>query len=440
MNPGGGLLQVFVELGFFLSVVFGPILFAVWYWSDRRLSTPKWAALVAIILVAGLFMRVVVIAALAGLVLLAIGIAWLWHRVILIDLLYERSLDHTHVFPGDEAEITWTITNDKPLPIGWLRWKEALPIFPFGSGRDEGLRFDSVKVHSDYAARAEVLDEVTALRGYETVIRSSKIRALRRGYYRFGSTDWQASDSLGFYTAELHMNQHCALTVYPRLLRSQQFEVPIKALLGDIRRRHSLIEDPIWYRGTREYTSTDPMRIIDWRASARKSSLHVKTFEPAVHPKLMIVVNLHSFEHISSGWITDYMEAVISTAASVASWALEGGFEVGLHSNGALPDRHAPSKILPSSGDPQLFTILDYLAKITLIVNRRIEDMLLDLEDLPYGTVVIICTNVVTQGLIHALTSQTRRRDTSLLLVDNNVEFSIPGVTIIHTDAEYEAA
>src|SRR5581483_1826365 len=124
-------MSVLLELGFFLLAVFAPFLFMVWYWSDRKLFTGRWAMLVTLGLVAGLFMRVVVIAALAGIVLLAIGIAWLWHRVILLDLRYERSLDHTHVFPGEQAEVTWTITNDKPLPIAWLHWKEALPIYPF---------------------------------------------------------------------------------------------------------------------------------------------------------------------------------------------------------------------------------------------------------------------------------------------------------------------
>ena len=86
------------------------------------------------------------------------------------------------------------------------------------------------------------------------------------------------------------------------------------------------------------------------------------------------------------------MEDVISVAASAAAWGLESGFEVGIHSNGALPDEHVPYRILPSRGEAQLFTILDYLAKITLIVNRGIEDMLQDLDGLSYGTALMICT------------------------------------------------
>jgi uncharacterized protein (DUF58 family) len=426
------LLQGLLELGFLLGVIFAPILFLIWYFSDRKISTPQWALLTGIMLMAGLFMRLVVIAALAALVLVAIGTAWVWHRVILTDLRYQRSFDRSHVFPGDQAEVTWTIANDKPLPISWLRWREALPVFPFGSTTIEGLRFESVAIKSNYASKAEELDEVTALRGYETIVRSSKVTALRRGYYRFGPTNWQASDALGLYTAESQVRDPSALTVYPAIVRADHFQFQIKALLGDIRRRNSLVEDPIWYRGSREYRSADPMRTIDWKASARTAVLQVKTFEPTVHAKLMILVNLHSFEHITTGWVTEYMESVISVAASIATWALESGFEVGVHSNGALPDSHVPFKLLPSSGDAQLFTILDYLAKIMLIVHRRVEDMLLDLDDLPHGTAVVICSNVVTQGLMNALTSQTRRRDVTLLLVDNDVEFTIPGVDVIH--------
>lgn len=111
-----------------------------------------------------------------------------------------------------------------------------------------------------------------------------------------------------------------------------------------------------------------------------------------------------------------------------------------MHSNGALPDAHVPFRILPASGDDQLFTILDYLAKIMLIVSRPVEDMLLDLKDLPFGTAVIMCTNVVTQGLMNALSTDRGRRDISLVLVNNQVQFSIPGVNVIHTTAEAPAA
>lgn len=300
-------LQYLLDLGFLMAVIFGPLIFVIWYWSDRKLTTREWALLTGLMLIAALFMRVVVMAVLAGLVLIAIAIAWMWHRAILADLRYRRGFARTHLFPGDETEITWTIANEKPLPISWLRWREPIPVRPFSSAED-GIEFDGVKIRDIFDGHIQGLDEVTTLRGYETLVRNSKVRALRRGYYRFGPARWQATDALGLYTAEGAADDASALTVYPRISRSDRFQIQVRALLGEVRRRHSLVEDPIWYRGDRDYRPGDPMRAIDWKATARTSSLQVKVFEPTVHPKLMLLVNLHAFEHIAQGWITQYME------------------------------------------------------------------------------------------------------------------------------------
>ncbi|HEV3309570.1 MAG TPA: DUF58 domain-containing protein [Chloroflexota bacterium] len=435
----GPLLRLGVYGGIIVLVVFGPILLAMWYWSDDKISTKHWALLTGLMLAAGLMARILVISLLAGLILVAIGVAWAWHRAILADLTHKRVFLRTHLFPGEETEATWTITNDKPLPISWLRWREAVPVFPFGSRTDEGIHLEGAGIH-ELSGGARGLDEVTALRGYETLTRTYTVKGLRRGYYRFGPADWQASDALGLYTAEGHVPEVSALTVYPSLQTDQAFELQVRALLGDIRRRNSLVEDPTWFRGDREYRSTDSMRMIDWKATARTAILQVKSFDPTVHPKLMVLANLHAFEAITRGWITEYMEDVISTAASISRWALDAGFEVGVHSNGALPDAHVPHRILPSTGDRQLFTILDYLAKIMVIINRPVEDMLLDLNDLPHGTALVICSNVVTQGLIQALTGGRVRRDVTLILVDNEVEFKIPGVRVLHATAGEIAA
>ena len=432
------VIQGLRDIGFLLLAGVVPILFLSWYWPERTLTTKQWAILSGVIFVSGLLTRVVAIAIIAGLVLLAIGIAWLWHRVILADLEYRRAFLRTHIFPGEETNVTWTITNNKPLPISWLRWQEPIPIHPTGFRGDVGIQIDGPTLRSIKATDTVGLDEVTALKGYETLERTCAVHALRRGYYRFGPVTWEASDALGLFTATSSASDNSSLTVYPVIRNFSPLEIDIRALLGDVRRRHALLEDPTWYRGDRDYHN-DPMRMIDWKATARGSGLQVRMFEPTVHPKLMILTNLHAFENISQGWIPEYMEDVISIAASIAHWALQSGFEVGIHSNGALPDAYVPYRIPPSSAVGQLFTILDYLAKITLTIHRRVEDMLTDLDDLAHGTSVLICTNVVTQGLMNTLLT-SRRHDISLVLVNNNVDFTIPGVKVIHVETATQAA
>lgn len=435
------LLQVAFVLGVLILLGLVPGLFVALMRSTEQVDTRDWAGLSGLLLLAGLLTRIGIISLVAGLALIAIGVAWLWHKVVLADVHYERFFKEHHLFPDEETQVTWTLRNDKPIPISWLRWQEGMPLHPFGSRSesDDAIDLENIEIRPILDGR-QGIDEVTSIAGFETLVKTSRVRALRRGYYRFGPTKWEASDVLGLFTATMSFEAQSALTVFPRLYRMEELQVPTEALLGDLRRQ-SLIEDPTWYRGAREYGPHDPMRVIDWKATARTRDLYVKTFEPTVHPKLMILANLHAFERISEGLVTDYMEDVISTAASVARWGLDAGFEVGIISNGILSHGQGEVKIMPSAGDNQLFDILDYLAKVMLIVDQRVEDVLRgDLADLPHGTTLVVCSNVVTQGTMAALADAARRRHIALLLVNNDTRLSIPRVSVTHITPSYQVA
>ncbi|GEM_PF-4018067 len=435
------MATVLLDLGAGFLLILAPLLLFLWYWNNRELTTREWALLCFVILAGGVLARIAVVALLAALILVGIGVAWLWNRVILTDVDYSRSFAQTHLFPGESTTVTWTFRNDKPLPVSWLRWQEGVPIHPFGALRHgEGLQIEDIDIRIILDGGADGIDEVTSIGGFQTLIKTARISALRRGYYRFGPTQWDASDVLGLYRTTKRFEADSALTVYPRLFSPEQLQLPTEAILGDLRRR-SFVEDPSWYRGARDYRSSDPMKTIDWLATARTRRMQVKVFEPTVHPKLMILANLHAFERISRGVITEYMEDVISAAGSIARWGLETGFEVGLHSNGALPGSHMPLRIPPSARPEQLFLILDYLARIMLIVDRNVEDLIRrDVQDLPHGSSLVICTNVITQGMTSVLTDIGRHRRVTVLLIDNDTRFSIPNVTVTQLQTGRRAA
>jgi uncharacterized protein (DUF58 family) len=434
-------MTLFVNIVFWSLTLLALLLVFSWYVSgagQRSISTAQWAQVTFLLLLAGLIERIPLIAIPAALVLLTIGIARVWRHVILIDVHYERTFERTHLFPDEEMHVTWTIQNEKPVPISWLRWQEAIHIRPFAGGHhDEGIHLNDIEVRSIFDGSADGVDEITALGAFQTLIKTTAVRALRRGFYQFGPVELQASDPLGLYTATTTIDNRSGVVVYPRLYTLEELEIPATALLGDVRQRQSFVEDPSWYRGARRYQPADPMKLIDWNLTARTHELQVKLFEPTAHSKLMVIANLRAFEHIWEGIVSEYMENVISTAGSIARWALEGGFEVGLHTNGALPGTEVPLRILPSAADDQLFVILDYLARIMLVVERRVEDLLeTDARDLPHGCTLVVCTSVVTGALITTLTDIAQRQRVLVVLVSqpeaNKSLPVIPNVTVIH--------
>ena len=59
-------------------------------------------------------------------------------------------------------------------------------------------------------------------------------------------------------------------------------------MLGIMQCSRHLYEDPFTFRGIREYTTSDPMKTINWKASARTGGLMVNTFDSVMTQKVML--------------------------------------------------------------------------------------------------------------------------------------------------------
>jgi uncharacterized protein (DUF58 family) len=229
--------------------------------------------------------------------------------------------------------------------------------------------------------------------------------------------------------------------VYPRLYTLDELTIPAIALLPDMRQRHSLVDDPSWYRGVRYYQPADPLKQIDWNITARTRQLHVKLFEPAAQPKLMVIAHLYSFERDFRGCVTPYMESVISTAASIVRWALDTGFEVGLLSNGMVAKGEAPIQISPAATGEQLSVILDQLGRLTYVAPCGAEDLLeIATANLPPGSSLVVCSGIVTDAMTLLLANATQQYHTVLVLIDTDLAPYIPNLSVVHARTPGEVA
>jgi uncharacterized protein (DUF58 family) len=91
-----------------------------------------------------------------------------------------------------------------------------------------------------------------------------------------------------------------------------------------------MYEDPFAFRGIREYTMTDPMKTINWKASAKAGGLMVNTFDSTLTERVMIYLDLQDEGIIRHERL---IEEGISVAASVAEKLIARGMEVGLAVN-----------------------------------------------------------------------------------------------------------
>jgi len=271
---------------------------------------------------------------------------------------------------------------------------------------------------------------------FERVRLRYRLRCTARGAYSFGPVRIRSGDPFGFTGREATLPVFDRVLVYPRIVSVEQLGLPSRHPFGDRRDPRRLFQDPTRIAGVRPYVVEDSPRHIHWKASARLQQLQTRVYEPTTSHTLMLYVNLASFEGF--WWASlnrDLLELTIMTAASVAAWALEAGYQVGVTTNGA-PAGGADELAVPPAGDPQhLVRILDVLARISVFARTPLEGMLArDRTRLPWGTTVVVASAVLPEAVLQSLLAfESAGHTAAALLVGGRPPAGpIPGITTYH--------
>lgn len=152
--------------------------------------------------------------------------------------------------------------------------------------------------------------------------------------------------------------------MFPRVFSLRDLGLPADRPFGERKGSNRLYEDPLRIAGLRDYRPGDPMRRIDWKATARRGDLQSRVYDPSATQQLYIMLNIDTMEHSWEGYLKDELERAVSVAASVAVWASGERFAVGLLANGAYPNADRPIRLAPSRSREQLTRILEALAVV----------------------------------------------------------------------------
>jgi uncharacterized protein (DUF58 family) len=165
-----------------------------------------------------------------------------------------------------------------------------------------------------------------------------------------------------------------------------------------------MFEDASRPSGLRDYQTGDPLKSMDWKASARMQRLQVRTFEPSSTITVMLVVAIETTARYWEGYSAVNLERVITTAASVASYCVELRYSLGLFSNGTpiLADR--PMKMAASRSPEQLPLILEALATIRpMAVGPMAAQLAGHARRFPIGATLVVVAAMVTPELAEAI-------------------------------------
>lgn len=238
-----------------------------------------------------------------------------WHKNLMITLNFLQEF----VYAGDQAEMTEQIENRKRL---------VLPVLEVAFHVDKKLAFHDCENTSvsDFTYKRDIF----ALLGNQRVTRKLTLNCTHRGYYRIDKSYLTAFSMLHRRRFSMEFPADTELYVYAARTNVSNILVTCERLMGSVQCAKRLFEDPFAYASIREYTLTDPMKTINWKASARTGELMVNTFESTHMEKVMIFLDVEDSGILKYEYLT---EDSISVAASLAQKMIAKGMEVGLCTN-----------------------------------------------------------------------------------------------------------
>jgi uncharacterized protein (DUF58 family) len=291
--------------------------------------------------------------AMAGVVAaLTTVVLWISQRECLTGVGYRRTLAQHRATFGEEVALEVELINDKLLPLTWLHVEDAMPL---------QLTIRGGSIVSGRSDRTRDLQHVLPMLPFQRVRRHLVVVCDRRGVHRFGPARLRSGDPIGYRQRHGTSPATEEILVYPKIFRLDTSGVASRVPLGDHRSNLRLLGDPSRVSGVREYRAGDPLRHVDWRATARSTSLLVREFEPTASLRVAVFVDMAVPQLRWDRPHPDEMEFTVAVAASVASDLAARRVPVGLYSAATVDGRGIAQP--PSASPAALPQMLGLLAR-----------------------------------------------------------------------------
>jgi uncharacterized protein (DUF58 family) len=345
--------------------------------------------------------------------------SWLWGRYCLTGISYARRFETLRLFLGEETEFWIELINAKPLPLPWLRAEDDFP---------QDLPIVRTDTRLSTRPRRRLLTNVYSLRWYEKVRRRYRLRGERRGVYHIGPVHIASGDLFGFRRRRLLVPDMQTVLVYPKIVPVQQLSLSVARPLGDYGSERRILDDPLQVAGARDYQPGDSVRHVHWKATAHRTTLQTKMFDPSAAPYWMICLNVQTLERLYEGVVVEFLETAIVAAASLAVAGLETRRSVGLVTNGAVNESQEWTYLPASRHASQVSRLLDTFAELNSTPLLTFDHLLrLEQPRLPYGASIFVITSLINDAMLDGLLSLRRKgHPVALILVGRQLDRPVP--------------
>ena len=320
------------------------------------------------------------------------------------QVVYNRHFSTDGIFVGETLELIETIRNPSWFPLFRVRVEFFMP---------GGLTVDGIE-----CKKHTKVTSIFHIPPHATVQKAHTVRADKREHYRlytsfirYKKTEYTFDSQIDFYA---YPNQYDADASFaPDIYRS-----------GDAIASRKYIEDPFFLSGIRAYRPGDPMRAINFKASARgflggMRQLMSNDYDSSRNYDTMILLDLTSYSQALMN-ADEQIEIGLRYACYLFCEALRNGGNVGFATNCAVDSAryiHVPC----NSGTKHTKLILEQFAEISTNAKRDYSiSVILQtiVPDLPRGTDVYVITPFVDDkmaSLLHSLRHTGRTVEVILL-------------------------
>jgi len=222
-------------------------------------------------------------------------------------LVVHRSIRPDVVNAGDDASVVVAVRSLDGRRVRLAQWRDTVPpdVLDEPGGETSGVPGDPTSTFIRY-----------------------RVRAPRRGAYRLGPLRVPRFDPLGIAVADSAIGGPTTLLVRPRVWELEDSLVDAAAAGGAelvVMRRTAPSIDEV---SARDYERGDPMRRVNWRASAKRGRLMVRQEEQRSDPQSWLLLDT-----VEPGSAAAF-ELAIELAASIGVHAIERGFTLGIVETG----------------------------------------------------------------------------------------------------------
>lgn len=314
----------------------------------------------------------------------------LYSKQGLKNVQYSCAFSLAEVYEGDEVELIEEITNEKLLPLPWIKAEISVSKW-----------LDLAEMQSVVTDQTRFVSSFFMLKSYHKVSRKWKVKCLKRGVYSLDTVVLVASDLFGNVTLSKSVNFNIEITVLPKPITVEEFPISSKHLLGELLVKRHLIFDPFHIAGVKEYQDGDALNRINWLATAKEKHLMVHQNDYTTSQSVTVILNIQSCEYDRINIADEAkVENCIRICASCLALTLETGITVKFLANAPIRNSDSSVESDEFAGAEHVLNLFRTLANLQLMRTEGFDSYLNSLYGKITSTDVYIVTSYVNEAIL----------------------------------------